>query len=182
MVYFKTNYIKECNTWVIRKVRPFVFPAMFGFLYIHFTLYDFLGRRVMFYRKYLDWRTNDEKNIDAKNQTSNFGYRPRYEPTYERSIKKRKYEGQTLQESLLDTPRLVTNYNKSCYTQDYGIDDPEETDSFFFTALDHARRPGTFDYTQPQTYHAVFPEIEQEAYVTVGGTQHRKLKISNFSI
>jgi len=113
---------------------------------------------------------------------SNFGYRPRFEPTLKNSIKKRKYDNQSLQETLLDTPKLKTNYQKSIYTRDYDIDDPEITNSFFFVALDHARIPGTFDYTQPQTYHAVFPDVEQEAYVTVGGDDHRKLKISDFSI
>jgi hypothetical protein len=53
--------------------------------------------------------------------------------------------------------------------------------SLYLVALDHARRPGAFDYTQPQTYHAFLPDIEQEAYVEIGGTMHRKLAISDFS-
>ena len=112
---------------------------------------------------------------------SNFGYRPRYEPQLKRSIKKRKYEQQTLKEALVDTPRLLTQSEKSPYTRDYGIDDPELTNSLYLTILDHARVPGSFDYTQPQTYHAVFPDVEQEAYVVIGGKEHRKLKISGFS-
>jgi hypothetical protein len=136
----------------------------------------------MFTRKYLDWRSEDEKKDDAKKQITNFGYRPRYEPSLEKSIKKRKYDNQTLQESLTDTPRLNTTYMKPTYTNDYGIDDPEKTKSLFLIALDHARVPGTFDYSLPQTYHAVFPDVEQEAYVTIGGSDHKKLQISNYSI
>lgn len=49
------------------------------------------------------------------------------------------------------------------------------------TMLDHARIPGHFDYTQPQTFHALFPDVEQEAYVEINGDQHNKLAISDFS-
>jgi len=118
--------------------------------------------------------------MDAQQKMSNYGYRPRYEPNLKRSLKIRKYEKQSLQEALLDTPRIQTSIG-SVYTKDYGIDDPEVTRSFFYNALDHARIPGTFDYTKPQTYHAVFPDVEQEAYVEVGGNNHKMLRISQYS-
>jgi hypothetical protein len=51
----------------------------------------------------------------------------------------------------------------------------------YMTILDHARVPGYFDYTQPQTYHALFPDVEQEAFVEVGGNYHNKLQISDSS-
>jgi hypothetical protein len=54
-------------------------------------------------------------------------------------------------------------------------------EKLYLTLLDHARMPGAFDYTQPQTYYAFLPDIEQEAYVEVGGNKHRKLAISEYS-
>lgn len=95
-------------------------------------------------------------------------------------MKKRKYELQTLQETANDNPRLTVS-NHAVYKETYGIEDPEIEEKFYLTMLDHSRKPGSFDYTQPQTYHAIFPDIEQEAYVEVGGNKHRKLQISEFS-
>jgi len=71
--------------------------------------------------------------------------------------------------------------NKSSYKKAYGIEDPEEMEVVYMTILDHARAPGVFDYSQPQTYHGFFPDVEQEAYVEIGGNHHRKLKISDSS-
>lgn len=111
---------------------------------------------------------------------SNFGYYPRYEPRLHKSLKKRKYELQTLEETLNDTPRLVTN-NPASYKKAYNIEDPEEMEVVYMTLMDHCRVPGYFDYSLPQTYHAFFPDVEQEAYVEMGGNKHRKLKISDSS-
>ncbi len=113
-------------------------------------------------------------------KNSNFGYKTRYEPTLERSIKKRKYAEQSFEEKVNDIPRLITN-NKANFYRDYGIEEPEKMENLYLTILDHARVPGTFDYTLPQTYHAFLPDIEQDAYVEVGGNRHRKLAISDFS-
>ena len=35
-------------------------------------------------------------------------------------------------------------------------------------AREHNRIPGTFDYRQPQTFYSVYPEIDQESYITYG--------------
>ena len=66
-------------------------------------------------------------------------------------------------------------------TNDFGYTDPEETHTLYHIVLDHARMPGEFDYTQPQTYHAVFPDTEQQAYIEIGGNNHRQLRISSYS-
>lgn len=78
MVYYKTNWIRDSNQWVIRKIRPvsgiFEILKIFqwwviglgGFLYFHFTIYEYLGRRVAFFNKWLDPRTETEKIEDAK--------------------------------------------------------------------------------------------------------------------
>ena len=97
-----------------------------------------------------------------------------------RSIKKRKYEQQTLEETVNDTPRLITN-NYANFYRDYNINEPEKMDKLYLTILEHARQPGAFDYTKPQTFYALLPDIDQEAYVEIGGNKHRKLAISDFS-
>ena len=37
-----------------------------GFLYFHFTIYEYLGRRVAFFARWLDTRSETEKIEDAK--------------------------------------------------------------------------------------------------------------------
>lgn len=66
-------------------------------------------------------------------------------------------------------------------TNDFGYVDPKLTNSLYHVVLDHARVPGEFDYTQPQTYHAVFPDAEQQIYVELNGNNHKGLKISDFA-
>jgi hypothetical protein len=151
-----------------------------GYMYWNFTLYEYLGRRVAIYNRYLDPRTDEEKQLDANKLRTNFGYFPRYEPKLHRSLKKRKYDMQNLEETVNDTPQLRTS-NKATYKHAYGIKDPEKEEIFYMTLLDKSRVPGVFDYTQPQTFHALFPDVEQDAYVTIGGKKHRKLAISDFS-
>ncbi len=128
------------------------------------------------------WKTSRFKNLENVNLTycRNFGYRARYEPILDKSIKKRKYDQQTFEERVNDIPRLITN-NHANFNRDYGIIEPEKMENLYLTILEHARVPGTFDYTLPQTYHSLLPDIEQDAYVEVGGTNHRKLAISDFS-
>ena len=95
-------------------------------------------------------------------------------------MKHRKYEEMTLKETMEDTPRIKA-HNKANYTCDYNMQDPEEFMKEFNTILEKSRIPGHFDYSQPQTYYALFPEIEQMNYVTIGGEVHRNLAISDNS-
>ncbi len=111
---------------------------------------------------------------------SNYGYRSRYEPKSTNSIKARKYAQQNLQETLNDTPRLITNNNSNFY-HDFVVIEPEKMEKLYLTILDHARIPGVFDYSSPQTYFAFLPDLDTEAYVEIGGNKHRKLAISDFS-
>lgn len=187
MVYFKTNWIQDSNRWVIRKVRPWVFLAFGGALFFTFTYYEYLGRRVVFIRKYIDSRTDQEKQHAADNLRSRFGYKPRYEPSLEISIKKEKYSKQNLVETFNDTPRLKADqeYYKPLpsYKRFYDIESPEKSREMYFALLEHARKPGSFDYTIPVTQHSLFPDVEQEAYVTLGSKEKdsRRFCISKFS-
>jgi hypothetical protein len=83
-----------------------------------------------------------------------------------------------LEETFNDTPLLKT-HNHASYKEAYGIEDPEEMQVIYMTFLEHSRAPGSFDYSQPQTYHSLFPDVEQEAYVEIDGNNHRKLRISD---
>ena len=184
MVYFKTNWIQDSNRWMIRKIRPWVFLGGGGFIFYHFTMYEYLGRRIAFFNKYLDPRTENEKQEDANRYRSRFGYKPRYEPNLEISIKNEKYKNQTLKETLYDTPRIDKNnqiINRPTYEKDYGLEDPETTREFCLAWLEHARKPGSFDYTIPQTQHSLFPDVEQEAYVTINSKDTNKFNISKYS-
>jgi hypothetical protein len=185
MVYFKTNWIKDSNQWVIRKIRPWAYGGGILFFAYHFTQIEYLGRRVVLFKNYFDPRSEKEKLKAAEEKRSRWGYQPRFEPTLERSIKKRKYDQQTLEEMVNDTPRIDSQseyfHLRSTYVDDYNITDTKDVKELFYALLEHAREPGAFDYTQPQTHHAVFPDVETQAYVTLNSNQHRKLKISKFS-
>ena len=37
-------------------------------------------------------------------------------------------------------------------------------------ASEHNRTPGAFDYNYPQTFYSLYPEVEQETYITLGGS------------
>ena len=80
---------------------------------------------------------------------------------------------------MQDTPLIIKN-GHSHYKNNFNIEEPEDFMIKFNTLLEKSRIPGHFDYTQPQTYHTLFPEIEQVNFVTIGGETHRNLSISDF--
>jgi hypothetical protein len=41
-------------------------------------------------------------------------------------------------------------------------------------ASEHNRIPGSFDYTVPQTFYSLYPEVDQETYVTLGGSAAKR--------
>ena len=84
-----------------------------------------------------------------------------------------------MEETLNDTPRIYAKHEGMPGL--FGYDKPELTRSFYNVILDHARAPGDFDYSKPQTYYAVFPDTDTEAFIEIGGNHHKKLNISNFS-
>jgi hypothetical protein len=108
MVFHITNYMRETNVWMIRKMRWMLWGFV-AFIPLYRNFYwDYLGRRVAF-KKWLAGKSEDEQRQEAESLRANWGYHPRYEPVYEFSIKKGKYESQTREEFFKDTPRLVTN-------------------------------------------------------------------------
>jgi hypothetical protein len=73
--------------------------------------WDFIGRRVA-WKDYYSGLTEDDKREKAERERANWGYKPRYEPTYDFSIKKRKYDSQTREEKFNDHPRIVTGHTR----------------------------------------------------------------------
>ena len=95
MVFHVTNYMRETNVWMIRKMRWILWGAVSAIPIYRNTYWDYLGRRVA-WRDHLGfWGTEEEKKAKAEKDMANWGYTPRYEPVYSFSLKSRKYETQT---------------------------------------------------------------------------------------
>ena len=88
MVFHITNYMRETNVWMIRKMR-WMFWSFFAFIPLYRTFYwDFLGRRVAWKD---DLQTPEEKRAQAESLKADWGFTPRYDAKYPFSIKTRKY-------------------------------------------------------------------------------------------
>ena len=60
MVFHITNYMRETNTWMIRKMR-WIFWCTFGFIPFYRNVYwDYLGRRVA-WKDSMSGKTEAEK-------------------------------------------------------------------------------------------------------------------------
>ena len=167
MVFHITNYMRETNVWMIRKGR-YILWGICGFVPMYRNFYwDFLGRRVA-WKDYYSGLSEEDKRKKAEDERANWGFKARYEPTYAFSIKKRKYDEQTREERFLDHPRLHTNGQMG--DTKYGAMTPKEVRTLVSIASEHNRQPGTFDYNHPQSFYSLYPEIEQETYITLGGS------------
>ena len=106
MVFHITNYMRETNVWMIRKMRWILWGGVMAVPIYRCTYWDYLGRRVAWRDSLGFWGTEDEKKAKAEEDRANWGYKPRYEPVYPFSLKARKYETQTDLEKVHDHPRL----------------------------------------------------------------------------
>ena len=169
MVFHITNYIRETNVWMIRKMR-WIFWSFTLTLPVYRTIYwDYHGRKVA-WKNAFDWRSEKEKAEDAKKQKGNWGYKPRYAPTYDFSLKKRKYDLQTRSEEVRDTPRLFTTTNPHTRA---GYVDPKKIRTLTYILREHNRVPGSFDYKLPQEFYSLHPEIDFDAFIVLGSNQRR---------
>ena len=161
-----TNYMRETNVWMIRKGRWLLW-GMVGFVPMYRNFYwDFLGRRAA-YKDYYSGLTEDEKRENANQLRGNWGYKARFEPTLDFSIKKARYDTQTPEERIADHPRVVTTSNRNGRL---GLVETKEIRTIVSIASEHNRQPGSFDYNVPQTFYSLYPEIDQETYITLGGS------------
>ena len=164
MVFHITNYMRETNTWMIRKMR-WIFWSFFGFIPFYRNVYwDYLGRRVA-WKDSLSGKSEADRMAEAESERADWGYHPRYEGKYPFSIKTRKQAEMTREETLRDTPRIRLHELKG---EEQGLMKHSEVQNFIMIMREHNRLPGAFDYRYPQTFYSTFPEIDQETYVTVG--------------
>lgn len=171
MVFHVTNYMRETNVWMIRKMR-WILWGFVGFVPMYRNFYwDYLGRRVVF-KDWLYGGTEEDKQKLALDQKGDWGYKPRYQPIYDFSLKKQKYATQSIEEKIDDTPRLNPAPGRNARE---GMLEPKEVRNIVAIASEHNRLPGSFDYNVPQTFYSLYPEIEQETYVTIGGTAKRRV-------
>lgn len=86
MVFHVTNYMRETNVWMIRKMRWILWGGVSMTPLYRCTYWDFLGRRVAYKDKYFG---GDEtsKRENAEDLRANWGYKPRYDPVYDFSLK-----------------------------------------------------------------------------------------------
>ena len=135
MVFHITNYMKETNVWMIRKGRWMLW-GFCGFLPLYRNFYwDFVGRRVV-WKEYFSGLTEDDKKGKAEEDRANWGYKPRYEPTYDFSIKARKYSEQTREERFADHPRIVTGHTREMREN---LASPKEVRTMVNIAQEHNR-------------------------------------------
>ena len=166
MVFHITNYMRETNVWMIRKMR-YLLWGFVGFIPVYRTFYwDFLGRRTA-WKDYYSSLDEDQKIAKAESERANWGFKPRYNPIYDFSIKARKHEAMTREDTIKDHPRLVTGHSREMRI---GHANPGEIRNIVSIASEHNRQPGTFNYEYPQTFYSLYPEIEQETYITLGGS------------
>lgn len=51
-----------------------------------------------------------------------------------------------------------------------GIAEPKDVRTIVNIAQEHNRQPGAFNYNYPQTFYSLYPEVDQETYITLGGS------------
>ena len=171
MVFHITNYMRETNVWMIRKLR-WVFWSFCLSIPVYRNFYwDFHSRRVAWI-SYFDRRTEKQKAADAKDKKGNWGYKPRYEPTYDFSIKKKRYDLQTRSQRIRDTPRLITTADQHAR---HGVEKPEDIKTLSYILREHNRTPGSFDYSYSQDFYSHYQDIDYDAYVTLGSKQRKNV-------
>lgn len=171
MVFHVTNYMRETNVWMIRKMR-WILWSFFGFIPFYRNVYwDYLGRRVA-WKDSLSGKTEEQRMQEAEAARADWGFHPRYEGKYDFSIKTRKQAEQTREEALQDLPRLRKGDARA---ERAGYMKQSQVDEIVMIAREHNRTPGVFDYRFPQTFYSTFPEIDRETYVTIGADQSRRL-------
>ena len=171
MVFHITNYMRETNVWMIRKMR-WILWSFFGFIPFYRNVYwDFLGRRVA-WKDSLSGKTEEQRMKEAEAERGDWGYHPRYEGKYDFSIKTRKHAEQSREEAIHDTPRLRLGDTRA---ERAGYMKHSQIEEIVMIAREHNRAPGAFDYRFPQTFYSTFPEIDRETYVTIGSNQSRRV-------
>ena len=135
MVFHITNYMRETNVWMIRKMR-WIFWSIGLSIPIYRNVYwDYLGRRTA-WKAYWSGLTEDEKIQKAEEERANWGFNTRYDAKYPFSIKTAKYATQTREETFRDMPRLRT---KELKEEQFGRWKPKDVRTIVAIASEHNR-------------------------------------------
>jgi len=86
MVFHGTNYMRETNVWMIRKMRYILWIGVASTPIYRCTYWDTFGRRAA-WRDTLFGGTEEFKKDKAEGLVANWGYKPRYDPVYDFSLK-----------------------------------------------------------------------------------------------
>lgn len=171
MVFHICNYMRETNTWMIRKMRWIFWTCGLAVPVYRNVYWDYLARRVA-WKDAWSGKTEDEKKADAEAERADWGYHPRFLGRLPFSIKTRAQAQQTHEEAMRDTPRIRLHDTKDLQM---GYMRHSDVQSVIMIAREHNRNPGAFDYKFPQTFYSTFPDIDQETYVTLGSDQKRRV-------
>lgn len=145
MVFHVTNYMRETNVWMIRKMRWIFWSFGLSIPIYRLTYWTYQGRRAAL-RENLSFKSEEQKRAEAEALIGDWGYHPRYEPKYNFSIKTRKHALQTREEAITDTPRIIRTERKN---NRVGLKDHDQVRAMLMTIREHNRRPGVFDYNFP---------------------------------
>ncbi len=86
MGFHYTNFVVETNAWWLRRVRPvWMVAAGIGFTWVYYRYY-FFGK---IQANWLDRESEQTQQELAKLNMGKFGYGYTYQPTLERSMKKK---------------------------------------------------------------------------------------------
>lgn len=86
MVFHIMNYMRETNVWMIRKMRWIFWGGVLFTPIYRLTYHDFLARRVT-WRKYFFGGSDEDQKAWAAEKKGDWGFKSRYEPTLDFSIK-----------------------------------------------------------------------------------------------
>lgn len=139
------NYMRETNTWMIRKMRWIFWSIVLCVPVYRNTYWDYLGRRVAWRRQFFGG-SEEEQIAWAESKKADWGFHPRYEAKYDFSIKAAKHAQQTREEQYRDMPRLNTRDTDESRA---GLMEPKDVRSIVSIAREHNRQPGVFDYNYP---------------------------------
>ena len=165
MVFHITNYMRETNVWMIRKMRWVLWGLVLSTPIYRNTYWDYLGRRIVWKDAAGLYGSEQDKKEHAESNSGLWGYTPRYKPVYDFSIKTRKQEGETEEERINDTPRLTPTGNM----REKRLTVPsEDVRQLVQITMEHNRKPGVFDYNFNQPFYSHYQEIDQETYLVIG--------------
>ena len=171
MVFHVTNYMRETNVWMIRKCR-WIFWSIGAAVPIYRNVYwDYLARRTAWRERFSNM-TDAEKQAQAESERANWGYRPRYTPVHDFSIKKAIQDEQTPEEEVNDTPRIRLHDKQAARR---GLLTATDVSSVIYIAREHNRAPGVFNYDFPQEFYSHYADIPQESVIEIGSDYRKRV-------